>query len=116
MIPPALTPTASAYASANPIPQVLPGAGCVTVNGNGVGPATQPSFAPAAGGQVVAPTAQEADIRPNGGAGSGSPSTTAAYVAPSQNQWTLVAVGGLLVPFLVLVWGARPSRRRARRR
>jgi virulence factor Mce-like protein len=116
MIPPVLTPSASAYASANPIPQVLPGAGCVTGNGNGVGPATQPGFVPAAGGQVVAPTAQEADIRPNAGSGSGSPSTTAAYVAPSQNQWTLVAVGGLLVPFLLLVWGARPSRRRARRR
>ena len=114
MVPPLLTPSASTYARANPIPQVLPGAGCLTVNGSGVGPATQPGFVPAAGGQVVAPTAQEADIRPHGA--STPPSTSAAYVAPTQNQWTLVAVGGLFVPILLLTWGARPSRRRARRR
>ena len=36
-------------------PTRLPGAGCVTAFGNGVGPATQPGFTPAAGGHVVAP-------------------------------------------------------------
>ena len=61
-IPPIISPAASTYASPNQIPDVLPGAGCVTVNGNGVGPATQAGFVPAAGGRVVAPTSQEADV------------------------------------------------------
>jgi virulence factor Mce-like protein len=114
LIPPVLSPSASTYATPNQVPAILPGAGCVTVNGNGVGPATQAGFAPAAGGHLVAPTAQEADIRPSGA--TSVPSTSVAYVAPAQNQWMLVTLGGLFVPFLILLWGARPSRRRARRR
>jgi phospholipid/cholesterol/gamma-HCH transport system substrate-binding protein len=112
-IPPVVSPAASTYATPNQIPDILPGAGCVTVFGDGVGPATQAGFVPAAGGQVVAPTAQEADVELNGAT---PPSTSAAFVAPATNLWALMGVGGLLVPAFVLAWGARPARRRARRR
>ena len=104
---------AQSYASPNQIPDTLPGAGCVTVVGNGVGPATQAGFTPAAGGHVVAPTAQEADVELNGAA---PPSSSAAYVTPASNLWALLAVGVFLGPALLLAWGARPARRRARRR
>ena len=62
LIPPVLDQQAQSYSAANTIPDTLPGAGCVTAFGNGVGPATQPGFTPAAGGHVVAPSAQEADV------------------------------------------------------
>jgi virulence factor Mce-like protein len=114
MIPPVLTPMATTYATANTIPDILPGAGCTTVYGNGVGPATQTGFTAADGGQVVPPTAQEADVELNGA--TSVPSGSTAYSVPKQSQWALLALGGLLVPVLLLLWGARPSRRRARRR
>ena len=112
--PPILSPMPTTYATPNPIPDILPGAGCVTVYGNGVGPATQAGFVPADGGQVVPPTAQESDVELNGAAP--VPSTSTAYAVPTQSKWVLVFSGGLLVPILLLAWGARPSRRRARRR
>jgi hypothetical protein len=112
-VPPILSPAASTYASPNQIPNILPGAGCVTVFGKGVGPATQPGFVPAGGGHVVAPTAQEADVEMNGAT---PPSSTAAYVSPTSNLWALMAAGGVVVPALFLAWGVRPSRVRARRR
>ena len=62
LIPPVLDEQAQSYSTASTIPDTLPGAGCVTAFGNGVGPATQPGFTPAAGGHVVAPSAQEADV------------------------------------------------------
>jgi phospholipid/cholesterol/gamma-HCH transport system substrate-binding protein len=114
LIPPIVAPTASTYGTPNTIPNVLPGAGCITVNGAGVGPATQAGFTPAAGGQVVAPTTQEADI--TGQAATPASQTVAAYRAPVQNAWALMGIGGLVVPILLLAWGARPARRRARRR
>ncbi len=113
IIPPIISPSATSYSPPNQIPDVLPGAGCVTVYGDGVGPATQPGFVPAAGGRVVAPTAQEADVELNG---STPPSASAAYVTSGTSVWTLGVLGGLLVPALALAWGARPSRVRARRR
>jgi hypothetical protein len=112
-IPPILSPAASSYASPNQIPDILPGAGCVTVDGNGVGPAAQAGFVPAAGGHVVAPTAQEADVELHGAT---PPSASAVYVTPVSNVWPLLLAGGLVVPALLLAWGARPARRRARRR
>jgi virulence factor Mce-like protein len=112
-IPPILSPAAASYSTPNQIPDILPGAGCVTVNGRGVGPATQAGFVPAAGGHVVAPTAQEADVELHGAT---PPSSAAAYVTPISNVWPLLFVGGLVVPALLLAWGARPARRRARRR
>jgi len=75
--------------------------------------ATQAGFVPAAGGRVVAPTSQEADVELNAAA---PPSSSADYVTPASNLWALLAVGVFLGPALLLAWGARPARRRARRR
>jgi virulence factor Mce-like protein len=113
IIPPALTQGA-AYPTANTIPDTLPGAACQTAYGSGVGPATQAGFTPAAGGTLVPPTAAEANVELPGVAA--APASGAAYRTPAGSQWALVAVGGVLVPVLLLAWGARPSRRRARRR
>jgi phospholipid/cholesterol/gamma-HCH transport system substrate-binding protein len=112
-IPPILSPAADTYSTPNQIPDVLPGAGCVTALGKGVGPATQAGFTAAAGGHVVAPTAAEANVEINGAS---PPVSSASYVAPAANLWVLMGVGGLLVPLFLLMWGSRPSRRRMRRR
>ena len=114
LIPPVLSEQGSSYSAASTIPQTLPGAGCVTVFGNGVGPASQPGFTPAAGGHLVAATAQEANVEL--GSGRPVPSTSAAYRVPGASRGVLLALGGFLVPALFLAWGARPSRRRTRRR
>jgi virulence factor Mce-like protein len=113
IIPPELT-QGSSYATPNPIPNTLPGAGCVTTYGNGVGAATQAGFTPAAGGHLVAPSAGDANVElPAAKAG---PSTSASLKEPGQSPWVLVALGGVLIPVLLLAWGARPSRRLTRRR
>jgi phospholipid/cholesterol/gamma-HCH transport system substrate-binding protein len=114
LIPPVLAPAAATYATPNIIPDILPGAGCNTVYGAGVGPATQAGFVPADGGHVIAPTAQEADVELNGATSVAG--SSAAYSFSGSTQWMLGAIGGLLVPILLLAWGARPSRRRNRRR
>jgi virulence factor Mce-like protein len=115
LFPPILDEQAQAYATANTIPNVLPGAGCVTAFGNGVGPATQPGFTPAAGGHLVAPTAQQADVEVASATPVGQVAS-ASYREPANRQGLLLALGGLMVPALFLAWGARPSRRRTRRR
>ncbi len=115
LFPPILDEQAQSYSTANTIPDTLPGAGCVTAFGNGVGPATQPGFAPAAGGHVVAPSAQEANVEVASATPSG-PVTSASYRVPANQRGLLLGLGGLVVPALFLAWGARPSRRRSRRR
>jgi len=115
IIPPVLTQGA-AYSTANPIPDTLPGAGCVTTYGNGVGPATQTGFTPAAGGHLVAPSATDANVELPNAKTSSLPTSSAAYKVPGTSVWELAAVGGFLFPALLLAWGARPARRRARRR
>jgi phospholipid/cholesterol/gamma-HCH transport system substrate-binding protein len=114
LLPPIVAEPGSSYATANQIPDIYPGAGCVTVYGNGVGPASQPGFTPAAGGQVVAPTAQDADVE----LASATPIqvSSAGYKVPGPSVAVLLGLGGLVVPALFLAWGARPSRRRTRRR
>ncbi len=62
LLPPILSEQAESYSTANPIPDVLPGAGCNTVFGPGVGPATQPGFNPAAGGHLIKPSAQASNV------------------------------------------------------
>jgi virulence factor Mce-like protein len=115
LIPPVLDEQAQSYSAASTIPETLPGAGCVTVFGNGVGPATQPGFTPAAGGHVVAPSAQEADVEVASATPVGQVSS-ASYRVAADRQGLLLALGGLVVPALFLAWGARPARRRTRRR
>ena len=46
----------------------------------------------------------------------GRRSSSAAYRVPATSRGALLALGGLVVPALFLAWGARPSRRRTRRR
>ena len=115
LLPPVLDEQGQSYSSANTIPNTLPGAGCVTAFGNGVGPATQPGFTPAAGGHVVAPSALEADVEVASTTPAGQVSS-AAYHVPANRLGVLLVLGGLVVPALFLAWGARPSRRRRRRR
>ncbi len=114
LLPPIISEQGVSYATANPIPNTLPGAGCNTVFGQGVGPATQPGFTPAAGGHVIQPTAQEANVELN--SGPTVPVSNASYRVPTSSAGLLLALGGLVVPVLFLAWGARPSRRRTRRR
>ncbi len=115
LIPPVLDQQAQSFSAANTIPDTRPGAGCVTAFGNGVGPATQPGFTPAAGGHVVAPSAQEADVEVPSATPAGQ-AASASYRVPANRQGILLALGGLVVPALFLAWGARPSRRSTRRR
>jgi virulence factor Mce-like protein len=115
LFPPVLDEQAQSYGAASTIPDTLPGAGCVTAFGNGVGPATQPGFTPAAGGHVVAPSAQQADVEVASATPVGQVAS-ASYREPANREGLLLALGGLVVPALFLAWGARPSRRRNRRR
>ena len=114
LLPPIISEQGVSYATANQIPNTLPGAGCNTVFGQGVAPATQPGFTPAAGGHVIQPTAQEANVELN--SGPTVPVSNASYRVPTSSAGLLLALGGLVVPVLFLAWGARPSRRRTRRR
>jgi virulence factor Mce-like protein len=115
LIPPVLDEQAQSYGSSSSIPNTLPGAGCVTAFGNGVGPATQPGFTPAAVGHVVAPTAQEANVEVASATPVGQVAS-ASYRVPADRMGLLLCLGGLVVPALFLAWGARPARRRTRRR
>jgi phospholipid/cholesterol/gamma-HCH transport system substrate-binding protein len=114
LLPPILSEQGTSYATANPIPATLPGAGCNTVFGPGVGPATQPGFSPAAGGTLVKPSVQAANVEL--GSGPTVPVNSASYRVPRSSAGLLLALGALVVPVLFLAWGARPSRRRSRRR
>ena len=49
-------------------------------------------------------------------AGPTVPVSNASYRVPRSSAGLLLALGGLVVPVLFLAWGARPSRRRTRRR
>lgn len=114
LLPPILSEQGVSYASANQIPDTLPGAGCTTVFGQGVGPATQSGFTPAAGGHLVKPSPQESNVELN--AGPRVPVSNASYRVPRTSAALLLALGALVAPALLLAWGARPSRRRTRRR
>jgi virulence factor Mce-like protein len=114
LLPPVLSEQGVSYATANTIPATLPGAGCNTVFGQGVGPATQAGFTPAAGGQLIKPSAQAANVEL--GSGPTVPVNSASYSVPRSSAGLLLALGALVVPVLFLAWGARPSRRRTRRR
>jgi len=94
LFPPA-QPSADTYRQPVTLPPVLPGAGCDTEFGQGVGPGLQPGFTPVGpGARVVEPTAAEARVRGTGEEPAGTPDAApAAAVAP--------APSGPLVPLLV---------------
>lgn len=61
---PPKSPPASQYGSMTSLPPVLPGAGCSTEFGNGVGPATQTTpLLPVPGARVVPPSSGESRVR-----------------------------------------------------
>jgi len=117
LLPPA-SPPGIAYPTQQGLPPVKPGAGCSTELGQGVSAASQPGFTPAAGGALAPPTQAEAQVR---GGGDGSTPVSVqdtAYQGPGPGGDPMgpVILGALLVPAFALAWGARPSRRRSRRR
>ena len=61
LIPPQ-QPSASSYSSSHTLNPIQPGAGCTNEFGNGAGPASQPGFQPAAGGQLIPPSPAEAQV------------------------------------------------------
>jgi len=63
----------------------------------------------------VAPSAQQADVEVASATPVGQVAS-ASYREPANREGLLLALGGLIVPALCLAWGARPSRRRTRRR
>lgn len=120
LVPPS-TEQGDTYPSPVPIPAVKPGAGCSTELGQGVGPATQAGFSPAAGGRLDEPTLSDSQVRGRGdpagrtdGAANGQPTSFDGHAGPPVPA--LLVIGGLLLPALALAWGVRPSRRRSRRR
>lgn len=111
LIPPA-QPAGISYNPPKGLPAVLPGPGCVTEFGAGVGPGLQPGFKPAGpGGHVVAPTAAEAHVTGGGTEPSGSASTTAARLRPSSTPTApLVALALVSVLAMALLGRRRPGR------
>lgn len=105
------------YATPVPVPAVKPGAGCSTELGQGVGPARQSGFSPAAGGTFVAPTSAESRVRGRGDvAGSSTtaaPAQPAGYDARAAPRGLLLALAvGICLPGLAIAWSGRPRRRR----
>jgi virulence factor Mce-like protein len=114
LLPP--EPTALAYDTATPIPDIYPGAACNTEFGAGVPAANQAGFQPAAGGTVVTPTAAESQVE--GGASNGQPLVSAdrsSYRAHASNPVFTLLPLGLILPAFFLAWSARPWRRKLRR-
>lgn len=114
LLPPQ-SPPAESYSTPTSLAPIQPGAGCSTEFGNGVGPASQPGFTPAAGGHVIEPTAAEAVVR-GGGDPTATPATTDSSYVSGGSAFNPLLPLGLVLPALVLAWGVRPSRRRTRRR
>lgn len=121
LLPPE-TEQGDTYATPVSVPAVKPGAACDTELGDGVSAASQPGFTPAAGGVLEAPSASEGQVRGRGdGTAPTRPAASPAQAASFHHRAgdatpVLLAVGGLLLPALLLAWGVRPSRRRTRRR
>ena len=115
LIPPQL-PMASAYSSPNTLPDILPGAGCSTELGQGVGPATQPGFQPAgqdaSASQVIEPTAQQAQVPGAGNSTTVADTEDAAYDTPAETSWLLVPLSLGVLLMLGLGFARRSPRSR----
>ena len=116
LVPPAL-PMASTYGSPIGLPQILPGPGCSTELGPGVGPATQAGFHPAGQdatpSQLVQPTAAEAQV-PGAGGTAMPPSQPASFALTGGTSWLLfpLSLGVLLA--LSMAWSRRSPRSKSR--
>ncbi len=112
LLPPA-EPSAIAYSSPVTLPPILPGAGCDTEFGAGVGPAVQTGFRPSGpDAHVSSPTAQEADVRGGGPVVAPAAPADALVPAPSGTEVPTLALAAVLG----LGWLSTLGRRRGRGR
>ncbi len=108
-----LQPTAVTYTTPSSLPPVLPGAGCSTEFGQGVGPVSQAGFHPVGpNAKVVPSSAEEANVR-GGGSTSGFSAPSAARL-PAGNPVVLPALAVLIVLGLLITFGHRRRTRSAR--
>jgi virulence factor Mce-like protein len=111
LLPPQM-PMGDSYLVAHGVPPVLPGAGCQTEFGNGVGPGLQADFRPAGpDARVVAPTAAEARVR--GGGATPDVADTAARLHPDAGAARPVVT--LTAALVVMGWFLALGRRRTAR-
>jgi phospholipid/cholesterol/gamma-HCH transport system substrate-binding protein len=115
LIPPQL-PMGSAYSSPNTLPDILPGAGCSTELGQGVGPATQPGFQPAgqdaSASQLVPPSAQDAVVSGAGGTTAMPATQDTSDDQPMGASWLLVPLSFGVLLMLALAFVRRSPRSR----
>ena len=111
LLPPQMPPGDS-YLQAHTLPTILPGAGCSTEFGQGVGPVAQPGFAPAGPqAHVKAATAAQAQVR--GGGTTPDAANSAARLRPSTGGGPLPIL--LVAGLVVMGWGLTMGRRRTAR-
>jgi len=116
LLPP-VSPAGIAYTAQLGLPAVKPGAACDTEFGDGAPAASQAGFVPAANGTLSPPTAADAVVR--GGADPSAPAvspTSFTKKIGSPDLLPLGLIGAIIVPALLLAWGALPRRARRRRR
>lgn len=114
-------PSGSAYTQPVQLPPTLPGAGCVTALGNGVGPATQPGFKPyGPHARVVAATTSQSYVPKESSSSPSAQDTSyqsaqaaelaaASHPLPSPLTSTLPAAV-ILAILLLAGWSAKPRR------
>jgi virulence factor Mce-like protein len=108
-------PPGDSYLQAQTLPSVLPGAGCSTEFGQGVGPALQPGFSPAGpDAKVVLPAAAESQVRGGGSTPDAKPSAARLPARTADGTPVVVLVAGLVVMGWFLALGRRKTSRSAR--
>jgi hypothetical protein len=106
-----LQPAAVAYSSPTTLPPVLPGAGCNTEFGNGVGPVTQAGFHPVGpNARVVPPSPAESNVR--GGGTEPTPGSPASAHVRYDNSGVAMP---LFVGIFLLGWLVALAHRRSTR-
>jgi virulence factor Mce-like protein len=114
LFPPPMPPGDS-YIKAQTLPPVLPGAGCSTEFGQGVGPALQPGFSPAGpDASVVLPTAAESQVRGGGTTPDAKPSAARLPARSAAGTPVVLLIAGLVVMGWFLALGRRRTSRSAR--
>lgn len=114
LLPPEL-PMGDGYLVAHGVPPVMPGAGCQTEFGNGVGPGVQAHFTPAGpDARVVAPTAAEAHVRGGGTTSDAADSDARLHPASGPALPVVPLVGALFVMGWFFTLGRRRTARSAR--
>lgn len=115
LLPP-VSPAGIAYTTQLGLPAVKPGAACDTEFGDGAPAASQAGFVPAANGTLSPPTAADAVVR--GGADPSAPAISPSSYTKKVGSPDLIPlgiIGAIVLPALLLAWGALPRRARRRR-